>query len=179
MAMISAPLATEIDILEKLRPGMRYDRLRAFRVSATQVAIGVHPSNPVRTTTIATIEKILVGEIRNWKELGGPDLPIRIVMVGGGGGLTVAVESELLHGRQLSTSNLIQVQTPVQLVQVVEQERGAIGFAQLALVKQRGIPRLSTERPIEQILSLITLGDPTPAMQSVIDATRRVAEKMM
>jgi phosphate transport system substrate-binding protein len=179
MAMISAPLATEIGVLEKIKPGLRYDRLRVFRISATQVAIGVHSSNPVRNATIASVEKILVGEIKNWNELGGPDLPIRIVLVGGGGGLTIAVEGELLRGRQVSASNLIQVQTPVQLVQVVEQERGSIGFAQLALVKQRGIPQLSTERPIEQVLSLVTLGDPTPAMQSVIDATRRIAEKMM
>jgi phosphate transport system substrate-binding protein len=179
MAMISASLATEIGILQKIKPGLSFDRLRAFKVSATQVAIAVHQSNPVRSASVASIEKILFGEIKNWNELGGPDLPIRVVLVGGGGGLTAVVESELLKGRALRTSNLIQVQTPVQLVQVVEQERGAIGFAQLALVKQRGIPVLSTERPIEQTLSLVTLGDPTPAMQSVIEATRLIAGKMM
>jgi phosphate transport system substrate-binding protein len=65
------------------------------------------------------------------------------------------------------------------LVQVVEQEPGAIGFAQLALTKQRGLPELVTEQPIEQTLSLVTLGDPTAAMDAVIQATRRAAEKVM
>ncbi len=65
--------------------------------------------------------------------------------------------------------HIIYVKTPVQLVQVIEQEPGAFGFAQLALTKQRGLPELTTEAPIEQVLSLVTFGDPTPAMKTVID----------
>ena len=38
---------------------------------------------------------------------------------------------------------------------------------------------LVTEHPIEQTLSLVTHGDPTPAMKAVIDAARRAAEKVM
>jgi ABC-type phosphate transport system substrate-binding protein len=71
------------------------------------------------------------------------------------------------------------VKTPVQLVQVIEQEPGAIGFAQLALVKQRGLIEIATESPLEQTLSLVTFGDPTPAMKEVIDAARKIAEKSM
>jgi hypothetical protein len=36
-----------------------------------------------------------------------------------------------------------------------------------------------TDKPLQQTLSLVTLGNPTPAMQAVIDATRLVAQKMM
>ena len=49
----------------------------------------------------------------------------------------------------MGAPNIIYVKTPVQLVQVIEQERGALGFAQLALAKQRGIPELVTDRPIQ------------------------------
>jgi hypothetical protein len=111
--------------------------------------------------------------------LGGKDQPIRIVLVGGGGGVTTVIESELLNGKLAEAPQVIYVKTPVQLVQIVEQELGAVGFAQLALTKQRGLPELSTEAPIEQTLSFITYGDPTPAMKAVIDAARRVAEKLM
>src|SRR4030081_2553805 len=145
----------------------------------TQAGIGVDQSNPVRTASAETIAKILQGGIRNWRELGGPDLPIRVVLVGGGGGGTAVAESELLRGQKLGARSPIFVKTPVQLVQVIEQERGALGFAQLALVRQRGIPELVTDRPLQQTLSLVTLGSPTPAMQAVIDATRLAAQKMM
>ena len=61
----------------------------------------------------------------------------------------------------------------------IEQEPGAIGFAQLALTKQKGLPEIATEQPIEQTLSFVTLGDATPAMTDVIKATRLAAEKAM
>jgi len=54
-----------------------------------------------------------------------------------------------------------------------------MGFGQLLLLKQRGIPELVTDRPIEQQLALVTFGDPTPAMRAVIDAARRAAGKPM
>ena len=178
LSMISAPLRTEIDILRQVAPGMAYDLLREFNISTTQIAIGVHQSNPVRKASAETIAKILRGDIKNWKEIGGPDLPIRVVLVGGGG-VTAVVESELLRGQKLGAPNPIFVKTPVQLVQVIEQERGALGFAQLALVRQRGIPELATDKPLQQTLSLVTLGAPTPAMQAVIDATRLIVNKVM
>jgi phosphate transport system substrate-binding protein len=179
MAMISAPLDSEIDMLRKALPGLSYDRLRSFEIQTTRIAVAVHPSNPVRRAPIKAIKQILLGKIDNWQALGGPDLPIRIVLVGGGGGVTVAVESELLNGQAVKVPNVIYVKTPVQLAQVVEQEAGALGFAQLALVRQRKVAELATDAPLEQSLNLVTLGEPTPAMQAVIEAARRVAAKAM
>jgi ABC-type phosphate transport system substrate-binding protein len=119
---------------------------------------------------------MLLGKIANWKALeGGPDLPIRVLLVGGGGGLTAAVESGLLKGQEVAAPNMIYVRTPVHLIQIVNQERGAIGFAQLALVKKTNTPELKTDSPFEQVLDLVTFGEPTAAERSVIDAARTVA----
>ena len=81
----------------------------------------------------------------------------------GGGGVTAAVESGLLNGQELSARNKLYVNTPVQLIQVVNQEPGAIGFAQLALVEKMKTPELKTDKPFEQVLSMVTFGEPTPA----------------
>ena len=146
---------------------------------ATRVAIGVNAGpTPVRHASLVTIKQILLGKIKNWKELGGADQPIRVVLPNGGGAQAV-VESELMDGQPLDIPNAIYVKTPVQLVQVIEQEPGALGFAQLALARQRGIPEIDTDRPLRTILSLVTLGEPTPAMRSVIDAARRIVNQAM
>ena len=179
MAMISASLNSEVEQVKKIMPGLAYDRLQVHSVLSTRIAIATHPSNPVRKASLNQIRKVLLGQISNWSELGGKDRTIRVVMVGGGGGVTTVVESELLNGKLPEGPHIIYVKTPVQLVQVIEQESGAFGFAQLALTKQRGLPELATEAPIEQTLSFVTFGDPTPAIKAVIDATRRVAEKLM
>jgi ABC-type phosphate transport system substrate-binding protein len=178
MTMISAPLESDIQELQKILPGCSCQRLKAFEVMATRVAIGVHPSNPVREATIDTLKKVLRGEITNWRELGGADLPIRLALAAGGG-IVAVVETELLGGRRPDLKNMIYVNTPVQLVQVMEQEPGVLGFAQLPLVKQRGLPEIATDRPLQTTLNLVTLDEPTPAMRAVIDAARRIANKAM
>ena len=71
------------------------------------------------------------------------------------------------------------VQPPDCLVGIVEQEPNAFAIAQLTLARQKGLPELVTERPVEQVLGLITLGEPTPGMKSVIDAARAVVDKSM
>lgn len=179
MAMISAPLASEIEVLKRVMPGLAFDRLRAFPIVTTRVALAVHRLNPIRKLPLQDVERVLSGTVKNWNALGWRDQPIRIVLVGGGGGVTTVIESELLAGKTVSIPNVIYVKTPVQLVQVVEQEPGALGFAQLALLKQREIPELVTDKPVEQVLSLVTFGDPTPALKAVIDAARSIAEKQM
>jgi phosphate transport system substrate-binding protein len=179
MAMISASLNSEVEQIKKIMPGLAYERLQVHSIVSTRISIAIHPSNPVHKTTLNQIRKVLLGQISNWSELGGKDLPIRVVLVGGGGGVTTVIESELLNGKLPEGPHVIYVKSPVQLVQVIEQEPGALGFAQLALTKQRGLPELGTEAPIEQTLSLVTFGDPTPAMKAVIDASRRAAEKVM
>ena len=42
------------------------------------LAIVVHPGNPVDSLTTAQLARLFAGEIRNWRELGGQDLPVRL-----------------------------------------------------------------------------------------------------
>jgi len=175
LAMISASLDSEIAALKISNPTLPFDRLRTFSIAQTRIAFAVHPSNAIHTASLANIRRILRGEINNWQQLGGADIPIRIVIVRGGGGVTTAVESALLNGQPIAAPGVIHVQNGAQVPQVVAQEPGAIGLAQLTLTQQHKLPELVTDRAVVQELNLITLGDPTPAMQAVIDAARSIA----
>lgn len=175
MAMISAPLQTELTALNSAMPGVSADNLIAHEIGRVRVSVVVNARNKVRKASLNDIRRMLVGEITNWSELAGPNLPIRVVLVGGGGGVTAVVQDQLLSGRQSTAPNLLYMKSPVQLVQVVEQEPGAIGFAQWELARQRSSAEVETEKPIEQVLSLVTSGPPTPAMQDVIKAIKTIA----
>jgi ABC-type phosphate transport system substrate-binding protein len=179
LAMISAPLESEVKALQKLLPGLAFEELQVHPILSAEVAVAVHPSNPVRNAKLDQIKDMLHGRITNWAALGGPSKAIRIVLVGGGGGVTTVVETELLEGKAINLPNITYMKSPVQLVQVVAQDPAAIGFAQYALVKQRELPELVTDRPIKQVLSFVTFGPPTPAAQSVIEAARKIAGKLM
>jgi len=171
LAMISGPLSSEIAVLRKSEPGLPYERLHTFEVSRTRMAFGVHPSNPVRSASAESMRKVLLGEISNWRDLGGPDLPIRLVIVREGGGVQAAVESQLLGGSKIAVPNPIVVQISTQVLKVVAQEPAAVGLAQLGVLIRAKLPELDIAPPIEQTLSFVTLGEPPPAVRKVIDTT--------
>jgi phosphate transport system substrate-binding protein len=45
-------------------------------VALDGIALVVHPGNAVTNLTAALVRRIYAGNVRNWKELGGPDLPV-------------------------------------------------------------------------------------------------------
>lgn len=82
-AMISGPLKNEIADLRKSNPELPFDRLQTFDIATTRMAFAVNRDNPVHRLSDATMRRILLGEITSWREVGGADLQISIVMVRG------------------------------------------------------------------------------------------------
>jgi phosphate transport system substrate-binding protein len=177
LTMISATLESEVKILRRSNLELPFQRLKAFEIARTRTAFVIHASNPVRHARLQDIRKILTGEISNWRQLGGPDLPIRVVAVREGGGVLASVESRLLGGTHISARDVIRVQVGTQIVKVVAQEPGALGITQLAIVKSSSGVELVADEQIEQILSLVSLDDPSPNVIAVIDAFRRMAKQ--
>jgi phosphate transport system substrate-binding protein len=177
-AVISTPLQQAIESLRANSPDLPYEGLMAFPVSQVRVAFAVNPSNPVRKVDMSVIRRVLSGEVTNWKDLGGPDLQIRVAYVQTGGGVTLCVSGQLFGGQALTPANPIRVSFGSQVVKVVEQEPRALGIAQLGLVKDHQLPELMTGAVIEQELSLVTLGEPSSDQQSVINAVRQVAASL-
>jgi phosphate transport system substrate-binding protein len=174
LAMISTPLASEIAILRESQLDLPYGRLHAFAIATVSAALVVHPSNPIRAIKLTTLRKILLGEIVNWRDLGGDDRPIRVVAVGTGGGVLASVEAKVLGGKHITAPDAIRVQVGTQIVKVVEQEPGALGITQLSVIRNHHVAEMIPDVPIEQILSLVCLDEPTPAARAVIDATLSV-----
>lgn len=177
LAMISADISGEIDVARRTSPDLPYGDLKVYDVAQSRISFAVHPENPVRSLTNAQIAAMLRGEITNWRDLGGPDLPVRIVATQDGGGTVVAVRAQLLGGAPISAPGAIRPESARHVVQVVAQERGALGIAQLGLVKKAGLPEITSERAITQNLSFVVIGPATGPIEAVIEATRKVASE--
>ena len=67
------------------------------------------------------------------------------------------------------------MQISSQVVKIVEQESGALGLTQLDVVRRADVAELATNRIIEQPLSIVTFGEPTPKVLEVVEAIRRSA----
>lgn len=173
MAMISSSLESEVALLRQTYPDLAFDRLKSFSVSRTRVALAIHPSNPLRHVSVDKLRRVFSGEIANWRELGWKDLPIRLVLVREGGGVQLSLEAAL--GAKVTAKDPTRLQIGSQVPKVVEQEPGALGLAQLGLVRKHNLPELAIGQVVEQQLNLVTLGEPTNAMKALIETARIVA----
>ena len=174
-AMISTSLDNEIAFLRRDYPALPYALLRSFAIGRLPVAFAVHPSNLVRDLDAKQLRRMLSGEIRNWRQVAGANLSVRVVYVTGGDGATLSVARAILNDTTVKAPDTIRVRRPLQVVQVVEQEPGALGITQLLLAHDHGLRVLASAIPVEQKLNLVTLGEPTPAERAVIEAARTAA----
>ena len=71
------------------------------------MAFAVNQNNPVYQMTTDKMRGILLGEITNWADVGGRDLPIKVVQVREGGGVEASIESALLKGKGINVTEPI------------------------------------------------------------------------
>jgi phosphate transport system substrate-binding protein len=175
-AMVSTQVENEVADLKASNPRLAFENLRTFEIANIRMAFAVHPSNQIRSVTVAVMRRILLGEITNWRELGGEDTPIRLVLVRDGGGVQASVQWQLLKGAPIRAPDQIRVQVGTQVLKIVEQEPGALGISQLSLLERSSAVELSTDVAVGQKLSLVTLGPPTAAMRAVIGAVEQITK---
>lgn len=177
LAMISAALEGEVNVARKFAPDLQYGRLKAFQISEVPISFPVHPSNPVRSLTDNQMRQILNGDITNWKDVGGANLPIRVVATQDGGGTVVAVRSQLLSDAHINAQNAIRPESARHVVQVVSQEPGAIGIAQHKLAQDANLPEITTETSIVQKLILVAREPIDDNVKAVVDATKIISDR--
>lgn len=51
---------------------------KEFRVALDGIAVIVHPDNPIDELTVEQLRNLFIGQVENWKDLGGNDSPITL-----------------------------------------------------------------------------------------------------
>ncbi len=75
VSLASRPIRTE-ENNKATGKGMKLD---AKLIGFSGMALFTNPRNPVNELTLVQLREIFTGERTNWKELGGPDVPIRCI----------------------------------------------------------------------------------------------------
>lgn len=175
MAMISAPLEDEVGKINEKTPGtIDIGKLKAFQIGTAQVAFVVHPSNGVKSLTVAQAADILAGKVKNWSEVGGADQAIIVVAAVVGDGVRSTAEGQLLKGA-LITAQLREVSNANQIAQVVAQLPGAFGVMASGSLTPT-VTRLQIDQPVGQPLILVTMGDPSADAAKVIEAAKNASK---
>jgi phosphate transport system substrate-binding protein len=149
-AGIAALLAGECDIAPTSRPltPAEEDQARAKGIELKEYTIGyygeaviVHRSNPVDRLTPEQVRDIFTGALRNWREVGGLDMPILLAIRDPVSGTSLGFR-ELAMDTRPYAPNAKSFTTYAQLAAEVAREPGGIGYAGMHEVQDTGIRAL-------------------------------------
>ena len=105
-----------------------------------------HPSNPLNAVDFEELPFIFSGEITNWSELGGPDLPIVVHARDEQSGTFDTFESLVLDPVGESVGpNALRFESNTELSDTVSRTPGAIGFTGAAFARSAKVMGLRQE----------------------------------
>jgi phosphate transport system substrate-binding protein len=85
-------------------------KLTYHQVATDEVAVVVNKANLLKALSKSQLRDLLGGKIGNWKQIGGPDLPVRIVMSEPGSATRSLVQKEILDGGAYS-KDVVEMRT--------------------------------------------------------------------
>ncbi|SHG48329.1 phosphate ABC transporter substrate-binding protein, PhoT family (TC 3.A.1.7.1) [Thermosyntropha lipolytica DSM 11003] len=144
------------------------------------IAIIVNPANKIDNLTREQIRDIYLGNITNWKEVGGEDAPITVVCREAGSGTRGAFEEIVMEKQDISNKVIIQNSTGA-VASAVAGDKNAIGFVSLHALndKVKAVKVDGVEAKEENIKNgsykisrpfiYLTKGEPTGVVKAFID----------
>jgi len=159
--------------------------LSQYEIGKDGIAIIVNNNNALSGLTMEQLKGILSGNITNWKEVGGPDAKINVVVREEGSGTRDAVQEivlgKLANGTKVDFIKSAIVQSSTEAVQQsVAQDPNAIGFISFASVNGTKALQINNVAPseatvldgtykIQRPFLFLIKGDATGAIKAFID----------
>lgn len=104
-----------------------------FAVAYDCIVPVVHPRNTVTNLTLEQLKAIYKGEIKNWKEIGGPDRPLVVISRDTSSGTYEVWEEKVMMKERVFPGALLQASSGA-IVQAVSKNENAIGYIGLGYV---------------------------------------------
>ncbi len=161
-----------------------------FKVAPKEIAVAkdgvtfyVNEANPLTSLTEEQLKGIYLGDITNWKDVGGPDAPIVVYSRENSSGTYVFVKEHLLQNGDY-TEKALTLPGTAAVVNAVAKEKNGIGYGGAAYAKgikemkvrvgsdeiaptQENI--LSGKYPLSRNLFFYVRGEPGGAIEQFID----------
>lgn len=159
--------------------------LTQYEIGKDGIAVVVNSQNSVSGLTLEQVKGIFAGNITNWKEVGGADAQINVVVREDGSGTRDAFQEIVLgkldNGTKVSFKKDAIVQSSTEAVQqTVVQDPNAIGFISFAAVKDAKALQIDNVAPSESTILdgtykiqrpflFLVKGDASGAVKAFID----------
>ncbi len=134
VGMSSRPI-THAEVRDlRAKCGNLEDAASQFALGLDALAIVVAKDNPLEQITLQQLRRLFLGEITNWKEIGGPDLPVHLHARPDRSGTYKHFSDALLEGRSVPATAARHAENSL-LAERVAADPGGIGFVPFTAAK--------------------------------------------
>jgi phosphate transport system substrate-binding protein len=158
IANMSRPMKTE----EKEAAASKKVNALEHVVAYDGLSVIVHPSNPIKDLTKQQVRSIYMGEIKNWKELGGPDQKIVVISRDTNSGTYETWETKVMKAEKI-TDKAEYVGSNGAIRQRVLDTPAAIGYVGLAFTEG---------------VKIVTVDGIEPTPETVLDKSYPIARPL-
>jgi phosphate transport system substrate-binding protein len=143
-----------------------------FRVAYDCIVPVVHPSNPIKDISMDQLKALYNGEVKNWKDIGGPDKKLVVISRDTSSGTYEVWHKKVMKKEKVFPGALLQASNGA-VAQVVAKNKYAIGYIGLGYLN-KDVKALSVNNvvgskettldgtfPISRPLFMFTQGWPT------------------
>lgn len=156
------------------------------KVADDGLSVIVNPKLGITQLTIAQVKDIYTGKVKNWSEVGGPDLQVVAITRDNSSGTYTYFKEEVLDDEEYRADALTEPSNG-NIVKNVGQTEGAIGYVGLAYLNDSVValgiasedggayvkPSVATVQdgsyPISRPLFMYTNGEPADVLKAFID----------
>lgn len=168
------------DVASSVRPLSQREKnfgLVAIPFAKDPLAVITHQSTPVDTLTTEQLQSLFSGNVTNWKEVGGPDLAVTLVVPGDQTGAHKNFRRQVMRHNDVHYDYMTYTSTRV-LEAVESLPPGAVSFisrgAQIThpkvkVVQIDGTKPGDADYPFYQMFHLVTKGKPSGTVKVFVD----------
>ncbi len=107
----------------------------AYSIANDGISMVVHKNNGIKNLSVAQIRDIYTGKVKNWKDLGGANMPIVVISRDVASGTYEVFNEKALSGAKVDPSAQLLASNNA-VVSSVSTTPGAIGYAGLGYVNE-------------------------------------------
>ena len=143
--------------------------LKFHKLYTDSIVVIVNKDNSVGTLSKDQLKAINSGKVKNWKEVGGPDMPIKVITSHAGSATRNVFQKQVMDGANY-VDGVTEVRTTREEINEVSKDKGAIGAVSEGFYAlNKGSAKLVKAPSITRPLALITDGEASADVKKVID----------
>lgn len=169
--MLGGSLKGVTAVMNKEKPGSASaEGLTEIAVSSVKLGMITHPTAGVKSLKEAQVSDIFSGKTKNWKEVGGADQAIKVVIPFAGDGAGITVQEVFLAGGDYAKDAVVR-QNSKEISTVVSQLPGACAFLSVKNI-EGSVDKVSVDKDILMPLGFVVKGEPSGDVKKVIEAAK-------